>query len=318
MVYKKKILVTGGAGFIGSNYLNIFVPRYTEYQFINLDVLTYAGSVDNIKVSDYPNYVFIKEDIRDKQGLQSIFKKNTPTDILHFAAESHVDISITNPDIFLESNVIGTHNLLYLAKEYKLSRFHYISTDEVYGSLKTPYAPPFKEADPVSPNNPYSASKASGELLARSYYKTFGLDVVITRSSNNFGPNQDITKLIPKFITHLLAGKKVPLYATGRNMRDWIYVEDNVRGIDIVFHRGVSGEIYNIGGGAELSNKEITRLLLKLTKRDSSYIQLVPDRLGHDFRYALDSSKVKKLGFKTTTPFKDGLERTLEHYQTIE
>ncbi len=214
MEYKKKILVTGGAGFIGSNFLNKFVLKYPEYFFINADLLTYAGNQKNILVSEKKNYAFEKADVRDLAALETIFKKYAPTDTIHFAAETHVDFSIENPSVFVETNVLGTHNLLILAKKYGIKRFHQVSTDEVYGSLSEG-DPAFTTATPLAPNSPYSASKTAADLLVRSYWKTYGLDAVITRCSNNYGPNQDVSKLIPKAITNLLAGKKVPIYAKG-------------------------------------------------------------------------------------------------------
>jgi dTDP-glucose 4,6-dehydratase len=317
MTYKKIILVTGGAGFIGSNYLNKFVPKYKNYFFINIDALTYAGNLDNIKIKNAKNYAFEQIDIRDIRSLNKIFLKYHPTDIIHFAAETHVDFSIQNPAIFIETNINGTNNLLMMAKQYKIKRFVYISTDEVYGQLKSKKGK-FKETDNLDPSSPYSASKAGAELLVNAYHKTFGLDTVITRSSNNYGPNQDTFKLIPKFITNLLENKKVPLYASGQNIRDWLYVEDNIIAIDLVFHRGRSGEAYNIGGQCEKTNLEITKILLKLLNKDESYIEYVPDRLGHDFRYALDISKINnELGWQPKYSFEKGIKKTIEFYKNL-
>jgi dTDP-glucose 4,6-dehydratase len=317
MTYKKIILVTGGAGFIGSNYLNKFVPKYKNYFFINIDALTYAGNLDNIKIKNAKNYAFEQIDIRDIRSLNKIFFKYHPTDIIHFAAETHVDFSIQNPAIFIETNINGTNNLLMMAKQYKIKRFVYISTDEVYGQLKSKKGK-FKETDNLDPSSPYSASKAGAELLVNAYHKTFGLDTVITRSSNNYGPNQDTSKLIPKFITNLLENRKVPLYASGQNIRDWLYVEDNIIAIDLVFHRGRAGEAYNIGGQCEKTNLEITKILLKLLNKDESYIEYVPDRLGHDFRYALDISKINnELGWQPKYSFEKGIKKTIEFYKNL-
>lgn len=315
MNFDKTILVTGGAGFIGSNYLNVLVPRYPQYRFLNIDCLTYAGSLGNIHVAREPNYIFIKADIRERENLEKIFTEYKPDHVIHFAAESHVDLSITNPHLFVETNVGGTHNLLYISKKYGLKRFHQISTDEVYGSLRKDDTS-FNERTPLDPRNPYSASKAAAEFMALSYHKTFGLDVVITRSSNNFGPHQDMTKLIPLFISKLLKKEKVPLYGKGENIRDWLFVEDNVEAIDLVFHKGRTGEIYNIGGGNELRNIDIARKLLVLAGLGEDNIEFVTDRPGHDFRYSLDSSKIKnELGWKPKTSFDDGIEKTFVFYQ---
>ncbi len=312
----KTLLITGGAGFIGSNYLNKFVPQYPDYTFVNIDALTYAGNLKNIRVSDALNYIFEKADIRDRDALEEIFKKYSPAGIIHFAAESHVDFSIMNPDLFVETNVNGTHNLLLLAKKYGVGRFLQVSTDEVYGALDA-NGSPFIEETPLAPNSPYSASKAAAEFLARAYHKTFGLNAVTTRCSNNYGPNQDATKLIPLFITKLLAGEQVPLYGEGKNVRDWLYVEDHIDAIDLVFHKGAAGEIYNIGGNNEIENIEITKTLITLAGRDESAIKRVPDRLGHDFRYAINSSKIQKdLGWSPKKTFDEGVRETFEFYKS--
>jgi dTDP-glucose 4,6-dehydratase len=313
----KVILVTGGMGFIGSTYINICVPRYPEYLFINIDSLTKVANKKNITVSKYPNYLFIKADIRNEKKLESIFKKYHPTDIIHFAAESHVDLSIKNPHLFVETNILGTHNLLNLSKKYSLNRFYQISTDEVYGSLEK-NDPAFTEETLLAPNSPYSSSKAAAEFLARSYNKTYGLDVVISRCSNNYGPNQDSTKLIPRFIGLLLKDKKVPVYGKGENIRDWLYVDDHIEAIDLIFHKGKSGEIYNIGGNEEKTNIEITQTLLKLLGKNTNLIEYVTDRLGHDFRDAIDSSKIKKeLGWQPKLSFKEGIEKTVDFYRKL-
>lgn len=312
---EKTFLVTGGAGFIGSNYLNKFVPKYPEFLFVNADALTYAGDLKNVHVFKAPNYVFEKIDIRALDQLEKVFKKYTPTGIIHFAAESHVDFSISNPSLFVETNVNGTHNLLLLAKKYGVERFLQVSTDEVYGTLEAGDQP-FTETTLLAPNSPYSASKAAAEFLARSYHKTFGLDIVITRCSNNYGPNQDKTKLIPLFITKLLVGEEVPLYGKGKNIRDWLHVEDHVDALDLVFHKGASGEIYNIGGNCEIENIEIAKKLIALAGRDESAIKRVPDRLGHDFRYAIDCSKIRReLGWSPKKTFEEGLRGTFEFYK---
>ncbi len=306
------ILVTGGAGFIGSNYLNMFVPLYPRIRFINVDALTYAGNTDNITVRSAPNYVFEKVNICDGESLHSLFERYSPQGVIHFAAETHVDKSIAGPEIFITTNVLGTLRLLECSVAHKVERFHQVSTDEVYGSLG-PSDEPFTEDSPLAPNNPYSASKAAADLLVRSYHKTFGLNVVITRCSNNYGPHQDDSKLIPLFIKKLLAGESVPLYGDGSNIRDWLHVEDHVRAIDVVFNKGTSGGVYNVGGGTELSNKELVSRLLTLTGRDESAINHVADRKGHDFRYALRSEKlIKSLGWIPLVDFDSGLDKTIE------
>lgn len=310
----QNIIVTGGAGFIGSNFLNMMVARNPEITFINLDNLTYSSNLKNILVSNYENYKFFKGDICKKEFLEEVFKKFQPKGVIHFAAETHVDFSIKNPEIFVLTNVVGTQNLLEMSLKFKVERFHHISTDEVYGELDFEESP-FTENHNLSPNSPYSASKASSDLLVRAYHKTFKLDTVITRCSNNYGPRQDLTKLIPKFITNLNSGKKVPLYKDGKNVRDWIYVDDHNRGVWSVFNNGRSGEVYNLGGGNEKSNLEITNLLLKMLNRDSSYIEFVADRPGHDLRYAIDYTKATtELGWKPQISFEAGLQKTVEFY----
>lgn len=311
----KTIIVTGGLGFIGSNYLNKYVLEHKNYLFINIDCITYAANQENILVSKEKNYVFEKVDIRDIEKLEEIFTKHKPTHVIHFAAESHVDVSIEKPSIFIETNILGTHNLLLLAKKYNVQRFLQVSTDEVYGSLSKD-APAFTTSSNLSPNSPYSASKASADLLVMAYHATFGLNTIITRCSNNYGPNQDTTKLIPKFITLLLQNKKVPLYSKGENVRDWIYVEDHIDAIDIAFRKGKNGNIYNIGGNCELSNLEMVRKLLKLTDNNEDLVEFVADRKGHDFRYAIDISETKReLGWKPKIKLETGLTKTLEFYR---
>jgi dTDP-glucose 4,6-dehydratase len=313
---ERRILITGAAGFIGSTYANMAVRRYPHDFFVLLDALTPIAHIENLDsdVRNAKNAAFEQVDIRDRAALEGVFDEHRITDIINFAAETHVDVSIRHPAIFIETNVEGTHNLLALALERKINRFHQISTDEVYGTLQKDEAP-FSENSPLAPNNPYSASKAAADLLVRAYHKTFGLDAVITRSSNNYGPRQDKTKLIPLFITNLLKGERVPLYGTGENIRDWIFVEDNAEAIDLAFRNGTNGEVYNIGGGTERSNLEIAHALIKLTGRDESAIQYVTDRLGHDFRYAINSSKIRVLGWNAKTDLGNGLGSTVKFYE---
>ncbi|MEK9177345.1 MAG: dTDP-glucose 4,6-dehydratase [Patescibacteria group bacterium] len=313
--YKKIILVTGGAGFIGSAYLNRMVPRYPSYRFVNVDALTYAADLGNITVAEAVNYAFEKADIRDFPSLEKIFAKYAPTHVINFAAESHVDNSITGPHIFIETNVLGTENLLECARAAKIVRFHQISTDEVYGSLG-PAEPSTKEDAPLRPRSPYSASKAAADLVVRAYHETFGVDTVITRGSNNYGPGQHREKFMPLFIERFMAGKRAPLYGTGENIRNWIYVDDHVEGVDAAFHKGAAGEIYNLGGADELPNIEVARMLARGLGADEGLIEPVTDRLGHDFRYSLDSSRAaRKLGWKPVTLFPDGLRATVAHYK---
>lgn len=310
----KNILVTGGAGFIGSNFVRYMLNKHKDYKIVNLDLLTYAGNIKSLDdIKDNPNYLFIKGDIADNKLVDKIVSDNKIDVIINFAAESHVDRSITNPDIFVKTNVLGTQNLLEVAKKYKTEKFFQISTDEVYGSLgKTGF---FTEKTPLSPNSPYSASKASADLLVMAYHHTFGLNVNITRCSNNYGPYQFPEKLIPLFITNALDNKQVPLYGDGLNIRDWLFVEDHCSAIDTVLHKGKNGEIYNVGGNNEKTNKYITDTILKYLCKDSSLIKYVADRLGHDRRYAIDATKIKEeLGWQPAYKFEQAIEKTIEWY----
>lgn len=310
----KNILVTGGAGFIGSNFVRYMLNKHKDYKIINLDLLTYAGNIKNLDdIKDNPNYLFVKGDISDNKLVDKIVSENKIDIIINFAAESHVDRSITNPDIFVKTNVLGTQNLLEVAKKYKTEKFFQISTDEVYGSLgKTGF---FTEKTPLSPNSPYSASKASADLLVMAYHHTFGLNVNITRCSNNYGPYQFPEKLIPLFITNALDNKQVPLYGDGLNIRDWLFVEDHCSAIDTVLHKGKNGEIYNVGGNNEKTNKYITDIILKYLGKDNSLIKYVADRLGHDRRYAIDATKIKEeLGWEPKYKFEQAIEKTIEWY----
>ena len=310
----KNILVTGGAGFIGSNFVRYMLNKYKDYKIVNLDLLTYAGNIESLNdIKDNPNYLFVKGDIADNKLVDKIVSENKTDVIINFAAESHVDRSITNPDIFVKTNVLGTQNLLEVAKKYKLKKFFQISTDEVYGSLgKTGF---FTEKTPLSPNSPYSASKASADLLVMAYHHTFGLNINITRCSNNYGPYQFPEKLIPLFITNALADKQVPLYGDGLNIRDWLFVEDHCSAIDTVLHKGKDGEIYNVGGNNEKTNKYITDTILKYLGKDNSLIKYVTDRLGHDRRYAIDATKIKEeLGWQPQYKFEQAIEKTIQWY----
>jgi dTDP-glucose 4,6-dehydratase len=310
------LLVTGGAGFIGANFIHYIFAKYPDYNIINLDLLTYAGNLENIKAAESnKNYKFIKGDIGDYDLVTRIVKENKIDMIVHFAAESHVDNSITSPDLFLKTNILGTHNLLKVAKENNNIRFHHVSTDEVFGSLGDNDAK-FDENTPYDPRSPYSASKASSDHIVRAYYHTYGLPITISNCSNNYGPYQHKEKLIPLFITNLLANKKVPLYGEGKNIRDWLYVTDHCNAIDLIIHQGKIGETYLIGGDAEKNNLEITNLLINKLGKDQSFIERVEDRLGHDFRYAIDFSKIKReLGWQPSVSFEEGVDQTIEWYK---
>ena len=314
MENKRTILVTGGAGFIGSTLLNHLVIKYPTYTFINVDSLTAVADLDNIDVSESQNYSFVQVDIRDKVALEEIFKTHGITDIMHLAAESHVDVSITNPNIFVETNLNGTANLLTLALQYNINRFLHVSTDEVYGALSLTDAP-FTEDSPVLPNSPYSASKAGSDCLVRAFNVTYGLNTIITRCSNNYGPRQDLSKFIPNAISKLLSDESIPVYGDGSNIRDWLFVDDHVAALDLLFHDGTSGEVYNIGGGTEKSNLEVAHTLTELAESPDA-ISFVADRKGHDFRYAIEDRKIRDLGYAPTVNFNEGLQKTFQWYQS--
>lgn len=307
-----KILVTGGAGFIGSCFVRHMLNTHQDYKIYNLDALTYAGNIENLNdVKDNPNYSFIHGDIRDKELVNDIVSGVDA--VINFAAESHVDRSITGPEIFIDTNVKGTLNLLQAAKEHKVQRYLQVSTDEVYGSLgKTGY---FYETTPLAPNSPYSASKAGADMLVRAYYETYKMPVLTTRCSNNYGPYQFPEKLIPFFIMQLLKGEKVPVYGDGLNVRDWLYVYDHCSAIDTVLHKGKVGEVYNVGGHNEKTNMEITRIILEAMGKDESSIRYVEDRLGHDKRYAIDNTKIQtELGWEPSLVFEEGIKITIDWY----
>ncbi len=308
-----KLLITGGLGFIGSNFIRYILNKYPEYQVINLDKMTYAGNPENLRdIEKDSRYKFVKGDICEKELVNELVSREKPDVIINFAAETHVDRSILEPDAFIKTDIFGTHVLLEAARNYKVEKYIQISTDEVYGSIKKGK---FIEESPIKPNSPYSSSKAGADLLVQAYFKTYNLPVLITRSSNNYGPYQYPEKLMPLFITNLIEGKKVPLYGDGLNIRDWLYVLDNCSGIDLVLHKGEIGEIYNIGADNEKTNKEITEIILKELDKDESWIECVKDRPGHDFRYALNSKKIKKLGWKPQYNFKKAIEETIEWYK---
>ena len=306
----KKILITGGAGFIGSNFIR-YILQKTKAKIINLDKLTYSGNIDNLSdIKNNPRYKFVKGDIANEKLVSKLVKGCDA--IINFAAESHVDRSIKDSRAFMQTNVIGTQVLLDAARKYKIKRFIQISTDEVYGSIKSGY---FTENSNLAPNSPYAASKAAADILARSYFVTHKLPVIIVRSSNNFGPYQYTEKLIPLFITNALENKKLPVYADGTNVREWIYVTDNCSAINFVLNKGKDGEVYNIGSGNELKNIVLTKKILKLLDKKENLIKFVKDRPGHDKRYDLKLSKLKSLGWKPDKKFDAGLKETVLWYK---
>lgn len=309
-----KLLITGGAGFIGSNFIHYWFKNYPEDSIINLDALTYAGNLENLRdVENNPNYEFIKGDIADAELVNKIVKGVDV--IVHFAAESHVDRSIKDSGIFIKTNVEGTRVMLEAARNNGNIRFHHISTDEVFGSLEMD-SPKFNEGTPYNPRSPYSASKASSDHLVRAYFHTYGLPVTISNCSNNYGAYQHSEKMIPLFVTNLIEGKKVPVYGTGANIRDWIHVDDHNRGVDFVIRKGKIGETYCLGGNSEKTNLEITELILKLMGKGEEMVEHVSDRPGHDLRYAIDYSKAKnELGWEPLIDFQIGLEDTINWYK---
>ncbi|NPD90105.1 MAG: dTDP-glucose 4,6-dehydratase [Asgard group archaeon] len=304
-------IVTGGCGFIGSNFIHYAFQKYEDVEITNIDKLTYAGNPENLRnLENNPHYKFFKGDIADYSLLSDIFNKDIDL-VINFAAETHVDRSIEGGDEFINTNILGTHALLKFCLKYDI-RFVQISTDEVYGSSKEGY---FTENDILEPSSLYSSSKAGADLLVKSYDVTYGLSVNITRSSNNFGPYQYPEKLIPLFITNLMRKKKVPVYGTGQNIREWIYVEDNCSSIDTVIQKGKKGEIYNLGSGVEKTNLEITNLILSKLGYGKEMIDFVPDRLGHDFRYALDTTKIRNLGWRPEFSFEEAFDLTIDWYK---
>lgn len=312
-----KILVTGGAGFIGSNFMHYEVNKYPEDEFVCLDALTYAGNYNNIKdLEGKSNYRFIKGDITDRKFIFDLFKNEKFDIVINFAAESHVDNSIKNPEVFIDTNIKGTLALLDASREYGIKRYHQISTDEVYGDL--PLDRPdllFTEETPLHTSSPYSTSKASADLLVMAYRRTFGVPVTISRCSNNYGPYQFPEKLIPVVISKALADEKVPVYGNGANVRDWIHVIDHNIGVDLIVRHGREGEVYNLGGHSERSNLEVVKMILKQMGKSEDLIEYVEDRKGHDLRYAIDSSKVEdELGWKLTYNFEDGIKETVDWY----
>ena len=312
-----KIVVTGGAGFIGSNFIFYIMNKYKDYKVICIDKLTYAGNLKTLKiVENNPNFIFIKEDICNREEIYKIFQEHKPDIVVNFAAESHVDRSIESPEEFLTTNILGTSVLMDASRKYGIKRFHQVSTDEVYGDL--PLDRPdllFTEETAINTSSPYSSSKAAADLLVLSYYRTYELPVSISRCSNNYGPYQFPEKLIPLIIANALANKDLPVYGSGLNVRDWLYVEDHCKAIDLIIHKGKVGEVYNIGGHNEMKNIDIVKLICKQLNKPESLIKYVKDRKGHDMRYAIDPTKIyNELGWCPETMFKDGILKTINWY----
>lgn len=307
----KTLLVTGGAGFIGSNFIQYLLEKYPQCRIVNLDKLTYAGNLDNLKkIEDDPRYEFIQGDICDRNLVHEIF--NRVDGVIHLAAETHVDRSIMDAGEFVMTDVFGSFVLFEACRNSEVDFFIHVSTDEVYGSRAAGF---FKETDPLNPSSPYAASKAGADRLAYAYRVTYGLPIIIVRPSNNFGPYQYPEKFIPLFTSNALEGKTLPLYGKGLNVRDWLYVEDNCRAIDLIIQRGALGEVYNIGANEEVPNIEVAERIVELLEKPKSLIQFVPDRLGHDMRYALDCQKIHNLGWKPEKEFGEGLEETVRWYR---
>ena len=311
------LLVTGGAGFIGVNFIDYMLRTHPDYRIVCLDLLTYAANPERVsELEKNDNFRFVKGDIRDREAVYSLFKEESFDAVINFAAESHVDRSIENPDVFLSTNVLGTGVLLDACLKYGKIRFHQISTDEVYGDLPFESTDSFSEKDKLSPSSPYSASKASADMLVLSYGRTFGLPVTISRSSNNYGPYQHSEKLIPTVISKALSDEKIPVYGDGRNLRDWLHAEDHCKAIDLILHKGTIGEIYNVASEKEYSNIDTVRAILSLLGKGEELISFVSDRPGHDLRYAVDCSKIRaQLGWSAETEFTDGLRDTVRFYE---
>lgn len=312
---KKKVLVTGGAGFIGGNFVQYMVDKYPNHNIYNLDLLTYAGDLTkHSAIESRENYYFIKADIADRMTIMSLFEKEKFNYVVHFAAESHVDRSITDPEIFVQTNVLGTQVLLNAAKQIGVTKFVHVSTDEVYGELDFDPSTFFTEETPLQPNSPYSASKASSDLLVRAYHETYGLPINITRCSNNYGPYHFPEKLIPLTISRVLNDQKVPVYGDGKNIRDWLHVLDHCAAIDLVLHEGVDGEVYNVGGHNERTNLEVVQTIIRILGKTEDLIDYVKDRPGHDKRYAIDPTKLEQLGWKPAYTFETGISQTIQWY----
>ncbi|MCH7321034.1 dTDP-glucose 4,6-dehydratase [Solibacillus sp. MA9] len=314
-MYMKKLLVTGGAGFIGGNFIHYLLEHYPHYKIYNLDALTYAGDLTkHSAIEPMENYHFIEADITDFQEIMQLFEKERFDFVIHFAAESHVDRSIRDPGIFVQTNVLGTQVLLEAAKNVGITKFVHVSTDEVYGELDFDPTTFFTEETPLKPNSPYSASKASSDFLVQAFHHTYGLPINITRCSNNYGPYHFPEKLIPLTISRVLNNEKVPVYGDGQNIRDWLHVFDHCAAIDLVLHEGVDGEVYNIGGHNERTNLQVVKTIIQALGKSEELIGFVEDRLGHDKRYAIDPSKLEQLGWKPKFTFESGIDQTIKWY----
>ena len=312
-----KILITGCAGFIGVNFTKYWLKNHAEDIIVGVDCLTYASNIPAVQnLSKNPNFIFYKTNICDREEIYSIFQTEKPDIIVNFAAESHVDNSIETPDIFIKTNVLGTQVLLDACVKYGIKRFHQISTDEVYGDLPLDSKESFTETSSLKPSSPYSASKAAADLLTLSYYNTYGLPITISRSSNNYGKYQHEEKLIPKTIKMAVAGMQIPIYGDGKNVRDWLHVDDHCRAIDLILHTGKIGEIYNIGAGNEINNFNLVKQILSILQKDERLISFVKDRKGHDRRYSVNVSKIITLGWKPKMPFDKGLRETITWYKS--
>lgn len=314
-----KIIVTGGAGFIGGNFIHYMLRKYPHYSIICLDLLTYAGNIETLApIMDHPNLKFVKADVSDRKAVFEIFEEYKPNVIVNFAAESHVDRSIEDPGIFLQTNIIGTQVLLDACRKYGIERYHQVSTDEVYGDLPLERTDLFfTEETPIHTSNPYSASKAAADLLVQSYFRTYDLPVTISRCSNNYGPYHFPEKLVPLMIINALNEKHLPVYGNGENVRDWLYVLDHCTAIDLIIHKGTVGDVYNIGGHNERSNIDVVKSIVRELGKSEDLITFVTDRKGHDMRYAIDSSKLQKeLGWSPITKFEDGIKETIKWYLT--
>ena len=312
---KKKILVTGRAGFIGGNFVQYMVKKYPTYDIYNLDLLTYAGDLTKHKeIENEENYHFVKADIANRSSIIPLFEREQFDYVVHFAAESHVDRSITEPEVFIRTNVLGTQVLLDASKQFNIKKFVHVSTDEVYGELDFDPTTFFTEETPLQPNSPYSASKASSDLLVRAYHETYGMPMNITRCSNNYGPYHFPEKLIPLTISRVLNNQEIPVYGDGKNIRDWLHVIDHCAAIDLVLHEGANGEVYNVGGHNERTNLEVVKTIIEALGRSEDLIEFVTDRLGHDKRYAIDPTKLEQLGWKPTYTFETGIAQTIQWY----